>query len=221
MIIMHPLSNILKLVYHNDIKMSTEKRKKIVIYGGSFNPPHIGHAIAIEAVLRNFKCDEIWVMPSSERKDKRIGTPGKHRVKMLNILIRDFFGYSKIPIQISTLELDRPGLTTTYDTKIELEQRYPGNKFYFLIGSELLFNIIYDWVKGNELWNNANFLAIRKPETKVPAKLPPNIKLADKDIVWVNISSTIIRNFIKKGYSGIPYLLPKIAVYIKKNGLYK
>jgi len=218
---MHPLSNILKLVYHNDIKMSTEKRKKIVIYGGSFNPPHIGHAIAIEAVLRNFECDEIWIMPSSERKDKHIGTPGKHRVKMLNILIREFSGRSAVPVKISMLELDRPGLTTTYDTKIELEKKYPGNKFYFLIGSELLWNIRYDWIKGNELWNNANFLAIRKPETEVPDKLPPNIKLVDKDIVWVNISSTIIRNFIKKGYSGIPYLLPKISAYIKKNGLYK
>ena len=191
--------------------MSTEKRKKIVIYGGSFNPPHIGHAIAIEAVLRNFECDEIWIMPSSERKDKHIGTPGKHRVKMLNILIREFSGRSAVPVKISMLELDRPGLTTTYDTKIELEKKYPGNKFYFLIGSELLWNIRYDWIKGNELWNNANFLAIRKPETEVPDKLPPNIKLVDKDIVWVNISSTIIRNFIKKGYSGIPYLLPKIS----------
>ena len=140
---------------------------------------------------------------------------------MLNILIREFSGRSAVPVKISMLELDRPGLTTTYDTKIELEKKYPGNKFYFLIGSELLWNIRYDWIKGNELWNNANFLAIRKPETKVPDKLPPNIKLVDKDIVWVNISSTIIRNFIKKGYSGIPYLLPKISAYIKKNGLYK
>ncbi|MDO8523321.1 MAG: nicotinate-nucleotide adenylyltransferase [bacterium] len=208
--------------------MSTKKNKKthptarrVVIYGGSFNPPHIGHAIAVEAVLRNFKCDEIWVMPSSERRDKHIGTSGKHRVKMLNILIKEFFEHSKIPVKIIALELDRPGLTTTYDTKTELERLYPKNGFYFLIGSELLWDIRYGWVRGNELWNSANFLAIRKPETKVPNKLPPNIKLADKDIVWVNISSTIIRNFIKKGYSGIPYLLPKISAYIKKNGLYR
>ena len=197
------------------------KHKKIVIYGGSFNPPHVGHAIAIEAVLRNFKCDEIWMMPSSERLDKHIGISGKHRVSMLKIMLREYFLHPKIKIQISDLELKRLKLTTTYDTLNELKKLYPRDKFYFLIGSELLWDIRYDWVKGNELWNNANFLAIRKPETKVPDKLPPNIKLVDKDIVWVNISSTIIRNFIKKGYSGIPYLLPKIASYIKKNGLFK
>ena len=194
---------------------------RIGIFGGSFNPPHIGHVIAIEAVLRNFKCDEIWVMPSSERKDKRIGTVGKHRVKMLNILIREFFGHSAVPVKISSLELDRPGFTTTYDTKIALEKRYPKNQFYFLIGSELLWDIRYDWVKGDDLWNNANFLAIRKPETKVPDKLPPNIKLVDKDIVWVHVSSTFVRTFIKKGFSGVPYIHPKVASYIKKNGLYQ
>src|SRR3989344_3593256 len=102
--------------------MSNKKRKKIVIYGGSFNPPHIGHAIAIEAVLRNFKCDEIWVMPSAERKDKHIGTPGKHRIKMLEMLIGEYFRTSKIPVKISDLEIKRPGLTTTYDTKTELEK---------------------------------------------------------------------------------------------------
>lgn len=201
--------------------MSNKNHKKIVIYGGSFNPPHIGHAIAIEAVLRNFKCDEIWVMPSSERKDKRIGTSGRHRIKMLDILIKEFFSRARVPVKISKIEIERPGLTTTYDTKNELERLYPKNKFYFLIGSELLWDIRYDWVRGNELWNSANFLAVRKPETKIPDKLPPNIKLVDKDIVWVNISSTVIRNFIKKGYSGIPYIHPKVAAYIKKNGLYR
>src|SRR3989338_6735268 len=221
MIIMHPLSNILKLVYHNDIKMSTEKRKKIVIYGGAFSPPHVGHAIAIEAVLRNFPCDEIWIMPSSERLDKRIGIFGKDRVAMLKIMIKEFFAKSKIPIKISVLELNRPGLTTTYATKSELERLYPKNKFYFLIGSELLWDIRNKWVKGRELWRSAYFLAIRKPGEKIPPKMPPNIKLVDNDIVWVNVSSTLVRDFIKKGYSGIPYIHPEVARYIKKYGLYR
>ena len=195
--------------------------RRVVIYGGSFNPPHVGHAIAMEAVLRNFKCDEIWIMPSSERLDKRIGVSGKDRVAMLKIMIKEFFAKSKSPIKISMLELNRPGLTTTYATKSELEKRYPKNRFYFLIGSELLWNIRDKWVEGKELWSSANFLAIRRPGTKVPPKMPPNIKLVDKDIIWLNISSTLVRNFIKKSHSGIPYIHPQVAAYIKKHGLYK
>ena len=202
--------------------MSNKKHKKIVLYGGSFNPPHIGHAIAVEAVLRNFKCDEIWIMPSSERLDKRIGISGKDRAAMLNIMIKEFFSHHPAtPIKISQLELNRPGLTTTFDTKTELERLYPKNRFYFLIGSDLLWDIRNKWVKGCELWRSAYFLAIRKPGAKIPPKMPPNIKLVDKDIVWVNVSSTLVRDFIKKGYSGIPYIHPEVARYIKKYGLYR
>ena len=202
--------------------MSNKKHKKIVLYGGSFNPPHIGHAIAVEAVLRNFKCDEIWIMPSSERLDKRIGISGKDRAAMLNIMIKEFFSHHPAtPIKISQLELNRPGLTTTFDTKTELEKLYPKNRFYFLIGSDLLWDIRNKWVKGCELWRSAYFLAIRKPGAKIPPKMPPNIKLVDKDIVWVNVSSTLVRDFIKKGYSGIPYIHPEVARYIKKYGLYR
>jgi len=210
--------------------MSNRQKKRIVIYGGSFNPPHIGHMIAIEAALRNFPCDEIWVMLSSDRLDKKIGVAGKHRVNMLKLALKEYFPPSfrktglrraEPILKITELELKRPKLTTTYDTMTELEKLYPRVKFYFLIGSELLWDIRYKWVRGRELWETCYFLAIRKPDVKIPPKLPPNIKTIDKDIVWVNISSTLIRNFIKKGYSGIPYLHPKVATYIKKRGLYK
>lgn len=210
--------------------MSKINGKKIVIYGGSFNPPHIGHAIAIEAVLRNFKCDEIWVMPSSERLDKKIGVSGKHRINMLKIALHEYFPPSSsfaglrraVPIiKISDLEIKRPRLTTTYDTMRELKKLYSKDKFYFLIGSELLWDIRYKWVRGRELWKTCYFLAIRKPNVNIPSKLPPNIKTVDKDIVWVNISSTLIRNFIKKGYSGILYINSRVYAYIKRNKLYK
>lgn len=185
--------------------------------------------IAIEAVLRNFPCDEIWIMPSSDRLDKHIGISGKHRVNMLKIALNEYFPrlrlrsgeQGNIKIKISELELRRPRLTTTYETMTKLNKLYPHNKFYFLLGSELLWNIRYKWVRGRELWRSCYFLAVRKPGAKIPSKLPPNIKIIDKDIIWVNISSTLVRKFIKKGYSGIPYIHPKVASYIKRKSLYK
>jgi|SRR3989344_2541989 len=195
--------------------------KKIVIYGGSFNPPHVGHMADVENVLRNFKCDEIWIVPSRDRLDKHIGTPGKHRVQMLKLSIKGFFSNPTVPIKISDMELKRKKMTTTVDTKKELAERYPQNTFYFLIGSELLREIKSTWVRGKELWRSTRFLAIKNPLVNIRFSLPENIRVLDKEVVWLNISSTMVRRLLKEGYSGEPYIHPKVARYIKKNKLYK
>ena len=196
-----------------------KKFKKIVIYGGAFSPPHIGHTVAIDAVVRLFPCDGIWLMPSADRRDKTISAAGPHRVNMLKIILKEYF--LKSSIKISDLEIRRPKLTTTYDTKMELEKLYPDCKFYFLIGSELLWDIEKKWIKGKELYRSTNFLAIQKPNAKIPKNLPPNIKILDEDVVWLDVSSTFVRSILKTGHSGIPYIHAKIASYIKTNGLYK
>ncbi len=214
--------------------------KKIVIFGGAFNPPHVGHMTGIEAVLRNFPADEIWLLPSADRRDKKIDVSGKHRVRMLKICLSEFFNPTPLPpplvkrrgqdkelvqslpkIIISDLELRRPSLSTTFDTKKKLEKLYPKYKFYFLIGSPLLGDIRNKWVKGKELWKSAHFLALMKPGAKIPSRLPRNIKVLDQNIIWLDMSSTQIRILLRTGYSGIPYVTPSVAKYIKKNGLYK
>lgn len=205
------------------------KHKKIVIFGGSFNPPHIGHMATMEYILRHFKCDEIWLLVSPDRADKKIGVSGKDRMKMLKMCINDFFpptslklrGPSKPKIIISDFELKNSGLATTYDTKLKLESVYPNNKFYFLIGSDLIPDIETKWVKGKELWNTANFLAIHRSGYVPPSKLPKNFELIGGDLLWIEVSSTAIKNILKEGHSGIPYVHPKVARYINQKGLYK
>ncbi|MEK7191899.1 MAG: nicotinate-nucleotide adenylyltransferase [Patescibacteria group bacterium] len=195
--------------------------KKIVIYGGAFSPPHIGHASSVEIVTRLFPCDEIWIMPSADRHDKKITASASHRLKMLKILIKEFFPNPKIPVKLSTLEIDRPKLTTTYETKLELEKKYPGAEFWFLIGSDLLLDIENKWVNGKDLYQSANFLAIKKSDAPLPDILPPKFRLLEKEVFWIDISSTFIRNLLGKGYSGLPYISPGVAEYVRKNGLYQ
>src|SRR3989344_3252446 len=197
------------------------KNKKVVIYGGSFNPPHIGHAAAIETITRLFPCDEIWLMPTADRRDKTVGIAGAHRVKMLKIMITKLFLTSKIPIQISTMELDRPRLTTTYETKLELEAAYPNCQFYFLIGSDIVGDIEKKWVNGAELFQAARFIVLKRPLDVLPKRLPPQITILDKGFKYVDISSTFIRALLAKGHSGAPYLISGVAEYIKNNGLYR
>ena len=75
--------------------------KKIALYGGAFSPPHLGHASVIEAILRLFPCDEIWVMPSADRHDKIVSASGEHRIKMLELMITELFPEYILPILLS------------------------------------------------------------------------------------------------------------------------
>jgi len=195
-------------------------KKKIVIYGGSFNPPHTGHAVAIETVMRLFDCDEVWVMPSASRADKPNLVDGEHRYAMLNIMLDEFFSDTKIPVELSRLEIERPKLTTTLDTKLELETKYPDSEFWFLVGSDLLLEIQDKWVNGKELYHSTHFIAIQRPNFLFPKTPPPSLVLLGEGTIWPMISSTFIRGLIKEGHSPLPYVSPGVATYIKEQHLY-
>lgn len=197
-------------------KMNSTHSPQIALYGGTFSPPHLGHASIIEALLRLFPCDEIWIMPSADRHDKTVTVSGEHRIKMLKIMIAELFPKPKMPIIISDFELRLNKPTITYQTLKLLKEKYPNHEFYFVIGSENLGVIEGKWINGKKLFQEASFVAIKNPLIPLPNKLPPHVTMID-DVAWSDISSTFIRKLIAQGYSGLPYLTKKVAEYIKDN----
>ncbi|MBI5732411.1 nicotinate (nicotinamide) nucleotide adenylyltransferase [Candidatus Jorgensenbacteria bacterium] len=195
--------------------------RKIVVYGGAFNPPHIGHAAAIETTLRLFDCDEFWMMPSADRRDKNICVPGKDRMKMCELMIQELFPSVHMPITISSLEINRGRETVTYETKQEIESKYPDAEFYFLIGSENLPDIIPKWVRGRELYQSARFLIKKRHINDSFEKLPPHAKVLDEEAVIIDVSSTFVRQLLSIGMSAMPYITPAVAAYIKERRLYQ
>lgn len=190
--------------------------KQIALYGGTFSPPHLGHASIIEALLRLFPCDEIWIMPSANRHDKTATASGEHRTKMLEIMIAELFPKPKIPILISDFELRLNKPTETYETLKLLKEKYPNNDFHFVIGSENLGVIETKWINGKKLFQEAGFIAIKNPLVPLPDKLPPHVTII-YDIAWSSVSSTFIRKLLAQGYSGLPYLTKRVVKYIKDN----
>ena len=198
------------------------KNKKILIFGGAFNPPHLDHASIIGTLLKQFPCDEIWVMPSADRHDKTIGVSGEHRLKMIEIFIKELFPNPKVPIIISTLELNRPKLTTTYETKLELEKSYPDYEFYFVVGADSFNDIKTKWVNGEKLYKEARFIVLPRPGILLPESTPDNaFVLQNKNNDAPDISSTIIRSLIKEGKSIGEHTAKAVVEYIKNNNLYK
>ncbi len=195
-------------------------RRKIAIYGGAFSPPQVGHAMAFEALIRLFPCDEIWVMPSKDRGDKKVSASGEDRLSMLHIMQKELFNSSPVPVVISSFEIDLPGFTRTIETKEALEREYPDYEFYFAVGSEILQDIRTKWVRGEELWHSTRFIVLARMND-IPEMLPDNFTVLGEGSRGVDISSTFVRGLIASGASGIPYVTPGVARYIQEKGLYK
>ena len=196
--------------------------KRIAIFGGAFSPPHVGHASVAEAVARLFPCDEVWLMPSADRHDKKMAVAAEHRVRMLELLAEEMFEGLPTPVIVSRLEIDRPVHTITYDTMKDMEARWPHHEFNFVVSSELLPAMTTTWEKGKELWREGRFVVVERTGTKLdPALLPPTSAVIDRSFAWIDVSSTFIRDLLRKGLPGTPYLTPAVSRYVKEHRLYR
>ena len=195
--------------------------KKIVIFGGSFSPPHIGHLGDIRAALRFFSCDELWVMPSADRRDKTMSASAQDRLAMTRLMIESLPRKMRSRVKISKLEINRPRVTRTYETIKELARRYPTTHFYFLIGADSLLTMPR-WYRGKELYRLGNFLIISRAGCPLAQRYPKNIIFLKKYRPGrraSEASSTMIRERVFKNLLISLWVSKKVAEYITKNGL--
>ena len=135
----------------------------------------------------------------------------KHRLKMLELAIRDVEG-----LDIETLELDRKGISYTYETMKLLIEKNPDVDYYFIIGADMVA-YLPKWYQIDELIQMVQFVGVQRPKYKAGTSYP---------VIWVDvplmdISSSLIRDFIAKNRKP-NYLLPKpVLEYIEEEGLYR
>ncbi len=197
--------------------------KQIIVFGGSFNPPHIGHAAIVKKAAEHVPCNEVWFIPSADRKDKKISISGEDRFRMVSLMVKDWFDQSKVPIKILRYELDRNKQTTTFETKAELEKLHPDCKFHFLIGSDIVPEIKTKWVRGEEVWNTTNFIVCYRKgfeQRLATSDLPPHSIFIEDTSELIDMSSTFIRNHIQDSTKSSEFLSPSVVSYILEKNLY-
>ncbi len=109
---------------------------RIAVYGGSFNPPHLGHAEAAKTVVRALSPDRFLIVPASlpPHKDLAADSPSPERRMELCRL-----AFAEIPqAEISDIELRREGKSYTYDTVVQLREQFPGAELCLVIGTDML-----------------------------------------------------------------------------------
>jgi nicotinate-nucleotide adenylyltransferase len=192
---------------------------KIAILGGSFNPPHFGHLLVAEQLLGFMGVNNVWLMPCFKHPFGKKILPAKHRLAMAMFLANH-------QIKVSDFEIKLNKTSYTIDTLESLSTTFPKDEFFWVIGSEQLDDLD-KWKNWHELIKKYRLIVFpREISTKkIKNKLLEDnrnlIPFYSDDVVVSNVSSTLIRDKIKKSQS-LKHLVPeKVEKYIKKNHLYQ
>ncbi len=191
--------------------------KKLGIFGGTFNPPHIAHLLAAEGVRDHLKLDKILFVPAAipPHKQKEDLVPARHRLEMVKLAIRRNSSF-----ELSDIELRRKGPSYTIDTVRELRRLYPETELFFIMGIDLLIDFD-SWKEPEKILNECTLVAMNRPGF--------DLALVDKDLLArvelvnvpsIDISSTNIRRRVKSGRS-IRYMVTReVEEYIARTSIY-
>lgn len=199
-------------------------RTKIGLFGGTFDPPHIGHLILTSEAAYQFDLSRLlWVLtPDPPHKQEQPITPLLQRLEMLQRVV------AGNPIfEISKLEIERPGPHYTIDTVRILVQQEPDADIILLLGGDSLRDLP-TWRLNTDLVAAVSKIGVmRRPGDSfdMPALESQIPGLTEKvnfiDALLQNLSSREIRRRVTEGEVYRYYLLPSVYDYIESNHLYR
>jgi len=181
----------------------------IGLLGGVFDPPHIGHITVAQQVLDFGRIDEIWFVPNYLTSFQKPTGPVSDRLAMVKMI--------DLPkTKVSTLEVDHKLDGQT----IHLLPYLPsGNTYVFIIGSDQLATF-HLWGQWQELVKSIPFLVFPRYGYPNDPLYENMTVISDESLLATNISSTKIRERVKRGLPIEPFVPPGVAEYIKEHGLY-
>jgi nicotinate-nucleotide adenylyltransferase len=187
-----------------------------ILYGGLFDPVHIGHTGLARAAFRKVEPEKVIWLPSSAPPHRKVeGIPAERRKEMLEWLFRD-----KDEYEVSDVELSRDHSGYTAQTVSIYKERYPEKDLYLLIGSDEAENF-RQWKSWEYILENTLLLIGGRQEGNIsfPREVEEKSVLLDNKVI--DISSTQIREKLKNGESVEGYLPDRLEEYIAGRGLYK
>lgn len=190
---------------------------KIGLYGGTFDPVHLGHLILAETVREQLELDEVWFIPAFQNplKADRPITPPKSRLEMLRFAIA-----GNPHFRLNELEIKRKGPSYTFETLQKINQGHPDDQLFLMIGADSLSDFP-KWREPETILKLAQVVAVnRGNETaEVPAELDSS-KIQVLQMPAIEVSSTEIRSRCSQGKS-VRYLTPRaVELFISANELY-
>ncbi len=191
---------------------------KIGLYFGTFNPIHVGHLIIANHMVEHTDLDQIWmvVTPHNPLKKKSTLLDDYHRLQMVYLATEDF---PKLKPSDIEFKLSQPNYTV--NTLVHLGEKYPSHEFSLIMGEDNLKSF-HKWKNYEAILAHHDIYVYPRISTEAENsefKNHPKIHLIDAPVV--EISSTFIRDNIKKGKNIQPLLPTKVWQYIDHNNFYR
>ena len=203
---------------------------KIGIYGGTFNPPHLGHVTAARAVFELLKLDLLLLVPDGQPSQKTLptGSPTAEQRLEMTRLAGEQLGLGE-KVRTLDLELRREGRSYTAETLRQLHQQYPEDELWLLMGTDM-FLTLQAWREPEEILSLAGIAAFGRTEADTEElfavqrdylyRTYPQARIFTLTIPGVvDVSSTELRDMLARGEGG-NLLPPAVYGYILREGLY-
>ncbi len=202
---------------HSRRREAAHGRRRIGIMGGTFDPIHHGHLVAASEVMDRFDLEQVVFVPAATQPFKvdRDVAPAEHRYLMTVIATA-----SNNRFTVSRVDIDRGGLSYTYETLRELHEEAPEVDWYFITGADALENIL-TWKNADELFKLAHIIGVTRPGHTLNTEKLPQDAVSLLEVPAMAISSSDCRDRVRNG-KPIWYLVPDgVVQYIEKYGLYR
>lgn len=200
---------------------------KLGIFGGSFDPIHYGHLLLAESAREQLALDQVWFIPAATapHKQTKTATSAKQRIEMLELAIAGHAAF-----HISTIEIDRGGVSYTVDTLQAIKEKQPDAELYLLMGADSLADLL-TWREPARIcelaWPVVSLRAdAPEPDFSTLGHLVNPARLLQMESLRlqmpiIQLSSTDLRARAAEGRS-LRYRTPRaVEQYIRAQALYK
>ena len=189
--------------------------QKIGVLGGTFDPIHLGHFSLAQIAYEELNLDKIILIPTNYPwlKTPQTLTDSFHRINMINLLIKNYSW-----LELSNIDVLRGGNSYTKDTLEELKIIFSNEtKMYLIIGSDS-FHDFSKWKNTKRILELADVVIAKRPKFEIKENDLQDFKMLNSSML--DISSTIVREKIKKGLSTSKLITLEVKNYINNNKLY-
>ncbi|HET8779825.1 MAG TPA: nicotinate-nucleotide adenylyltransferase [Agromyces sp.] len=192
-----------------------ERRPRVGVMGGTFDPIHHGHLVAASEVAQSLELDEVIFVPTGAPSYKSVVTSPEHRYLMTVIATA-----SNPQFTVSRVDIEREKPTFTIDTLRDIRAERPDADLYFITGADAIAQIL-SWKDVAELWELAHFVAVSRPGHVLSVSGLPEQDVSLLEVPALAISSTDCRDRVRRGFP-VWYLVPDgVVQYISKHHLYR